>query len=109
MVGIRRATELLMLTDTIDAETACALGLVNRVVWHDALDAEVAALANRLANGATLAFANVKTLLNQSLDSPLKAQLDAEIGYFAKSSATADFKEGVTAFVEKRPAKFIGE
>jgi 2-(1,2-epoxy-1,2-dihydrophenyl)acetyl-CoA isomerase len=108
IVGIRRATELLMLTDNIDAETACALGLVNRVVGHDTLDAEVAALATRLASGATLAFANVKKLLNQSLESPLKAQLDAEIGYFAKSSQTADFKEGVTAFVEKRLPSFTG-
>jgi 2-(1,2-epoxy-1,2-dihydrophenyl)acetyl-CoA isomerase len=109
MVGIRRATELLMLTDTIDAEAACGLGLVNRVVAHGALDAEVTALATRLANGATLAFAKVKTLLNQSLDSPLKPQLEAEIAYFAQSATTADFKEGVTAFVEKRPPLFTGK
>ncbi len=109
MVGIRRATELLMLTDTLSAADALALGLVNRVVGPEALDAAVMDFATRLSMGATTAFANTKKLLNQSLDTPLRAQLDAEISYFAAASKTHDFKEGVTAFVEKRKPRFTGK
>jgi 2-(1,2-epoxy-1,2-dihydrophenyl)acetyl-CoA isomerase len=109
MVGMRRATELLMLTDTLSAADALALGLVNRVVAPAALDAEVHEFAVRLSAGATTAFANTKKLLNQALDTPLREQLDAEIGYFAAASKTDDFKEGVTAFVEKRKPRFTGK
>ncbi|AMS32362.1 hypothetical protein AEM42_08065 [Betaproteobacteria bacterium UKL13-2] len=109
MVGIRRATELIMLTDTLAAADALALGIINRVVAPDALDAAVLELATRLSMGATTAFANTKKLLNQSLDTPLRTQLDAEIRYFAQAAKTDDFKEGVTAFVEKRPPHFSGK
>jgi 2-(1,2-epoxy-1,2-dihydrophenyl)acetyl-CoA isomerase len=109
MVGIRRATELIMLTDTLAAADALALGIINRVVAPDALDAAVLELATRLSVGATQAFAHTKKLLNQSLDTPLRTQLDAEIRYFAQAAKTDDFKEGVTAFIEKRPPHFSGK
>jgi 2-(1,2-epoxy-1,2-dihydrophenyl)acetyl-CoA isomerase len=108
-VGMKKAAELIMLSEAIDANTALALGLVNRVVAHDALASEVAALAARLANGATLAFANTKRLLNQSFTTPIQQHLDDEIDYFAACSRTDDFKEGVTAFVEKRKPTFSGK
>lgn len=108
-VGMKKAAELIMLSDAIDANGALALGLVNRVVAHDALDAEVAALAARLSQGATKAFANTKRLLNQSFTTPIQQHLDDEIDLFAACSRSDDFKEGVTAFVEKRAPKFTGK
>ncbi len=109
MVGLRKAAELIMLADTIDAAGALQLGLVNRVVAADRLDDEVAKLAARLSQGATRAYANTKRLLNQSFETPLRAQLDLEIALFAECAPTDDFKEGVSAFVEKRKPTFLGK
>ncbi len=109
MIGIKQTTELIMLADTIDANTALQLGLVNRVVAADALETEVAALAARLGAGATRAFANAKKLLNQSFETPMRQHLDNEIALFAECVPTEDFKEGVTAFVEKRKPTFRGK
>jgi 2-(1,2-epoxy-1,2-dihydrophenyl)acetyl-CoA isomerase len=108
-VGMKKAAELIMLSETIDAATALQLGMVNRVVSAESLSAEVQALAARLANGATAAYAQAKQLLNQSFSTPLRAHLDDEIARFAACTQTADFKEGVTAFVEKRAAVFVGK
>ncbi len=108
MVGMKKATELIMLADNIDAATALQMGLINRMVAADTLAAEVAALATRLGNGATHAFANAKKLLNQSFETPMRAHLDREISFFAGCTETHDFKEGVTAFVEKRKPEFRG-
>jgi 2-(1,2-epoxy-1,2-dihydrophenyl)acetyl-CoA isomerase len=108
IVGMRKATELVMLSDSIDAAEACALGLVNRVVGADQLSAEVRLLAERLANGPTLAYARAKRLIGQSLNTPIEQHLDDEIACFAECAGTADFKEGVAAFVEKRTPAFTG-
>ncbi len=109
VVGMRRATELIMLSEPLNAAAACEWGLINRVVPSAALEHECAAFAGRLANGATEAFARAKRLLNQSFDTPLRQQLDDEIAAFAECAGTADFREGVTAFVEKRKANFTGK
>ena len=74
-----------------------------------ALEHEVANLAERLSNGATQAFACAKKLINQSFVTPIDKQLDDEIAYFAECAKTNDFKEGVTAFVEKRKPQFEGK
>lgn len=108
MLGIKKATELIMLADNVDAAQALSLGLVNRVVAADALDAEVMQLATRLASGATRAYANAKTLLNKTFETPMREHMDREIALFATCSATNDFREGVTAFVEKRKPTFTG-
>ena len=108
IVGMRKATELVMLSDPIDAAEACTLGLVNRVVAADQLSAEVLLLAERLAAGPTQAYARAKRLIGQALNTPIQQHLDDEIACFAECAATADFKEGVTAFVEKRKATFAG-
>ena len=60
-------------------------------------------------NGATQAIGRTKLLMNQSFSSTAVAQLDAETEHFAASTATADFVEGVTAFLEKRAPKFSGK
>ncbi len=109
LIGLKKATELIMLSDTIDAAGALQLGLVNRVVSADALETEVATLAARLGGGATRAFANAKTLLNQSFETPMRQHLDREIALFAECVGGNDFKEGVTAFVEKRKPSFRGQ
>ncbi len=108
-VGMKKAAELIMLSESINADAALALGLVNRVVAAGTLETEVNALATRLSQGATLAFANTKRLLNQSFVTPIRQHLDDEIAYFADCAKTDDFKEGVTAFVEKRGAVFTGK
>lgn len=108
-VGMKRALELIMLADFVDASAAAAMGIINRAVPADALEQEVAALAERLSNGATQAFARAKKLVNQSFVTTIDQQLDDEIAYFAECAKTNDFKEGVTAFVEKRKPQFEGK
>lgn len=113
LIGMKKATELIMLSEAISAEQALALGLINRVVAvdvdADALETETMQLATRLSHGATQAYARAKLLINQSWNTPIKEHLDDEIAYFADCSKTADFKEGVTAFMEKRKPAFIGK
>ena len=109
LLGMRKATELIMLSETINAEQALALGLVNRVVAADALSTEAMQLAERLAAGATQAYARAKRLINQSWSTPIKEHLADEIACFADCAKTDDFKEGVTAFVEKRKPNFTGK
>ena len=108
-VGMKRAIELTMLADMFDAKTAASMGIINRVVPAEDLEEEVAALAERLSNGATQAFARAKKLINQSFVTPIDKQLNDEIAYFAECAITNDFKEGVTAFVEKRKPHFVGK
>ncbi len=108
LAGYQRAMELLLLADTVDADAMHRLGVVNRVVAADQLAAETAALAQRLAAGPARAYAETKALVNRSLHGGLDAQLEAEALAFARCTASADFAEGVTAFVEKRKAAFNG-
>ena len=108
LLGTRRAIATLMLGDTIDAPSALALGLVNRVVARADLEAEVLTVAQRLAAGAPGALAKVKTLVYAAATSPLDAQLEREHAGFRESAGTADFREGINAFFERRPARFSG-
>jgi 2-(1,2-epoxy-1,2-dihydrophenyl)acetyl-CoA isomerase len=109
LVGMRKALELLLLSDTIDAREALGLGLVNWVAAAGQIETETASIARRLAQGATAAFAEIKGLVNQTYDQTLAAQLNAEVEAFARCAGTRDFAEGVTAFVEKRKSNFKGE
>lgn len=108
LVGLKRAAEIAFLGERFDAATAEHYGLVNRVVPQEALDAETAALAGRLAAGPTAVYARTKALLQRSLDTPLETQLQREAEAFADASAEPDFAEGIGAFLEKRPATFKG-
>lgn len=109
LIGRRKALELAMLSDTLDASAALDLGLVNRVVAADDLEAESMALAERLAAGPTRAFAQTKALINQSFEAAsFDDQLAAERDAFLRCAGTDDFREGVAAFVEKRKPDFTG-
>ena len=109
LIGSRKALELMLLSDPVDAQTALSLGLVNRVVDTMALEAETARIARRLASGATRAFGETKQLVNGTFDRTLAEQLAAEVEAFARCAVTADLAEGVTAFVDKRRPDFKGE
>ncbi|MBL8510256.1 MAG: enoyl-CoA hydratase/isomerase family protein [Betaproteobacteria bacterium] len=108
IVGLRKAAEIIMLADMLDAKQALEYGLINRVVTPDQLEATVNTLAERLANGPTQAYARAKRLLNQSFETPIQPHLDDEIACFAECARTQDFREGVTAFVQKRKPGFTG-
>ncbi|SEG66623.1 enoyl-CoA hydratase/isomerase family protein [Bosea lathyri] len=110
LVGMRKAKELALLAETIEAAEALRLGLVNRVVPADTVEAEAEAmaLARRLAAGPTQAYGRIKSLLAASGGNTLAEQLEAERQAFRASTHTADFREGVAAFLEKRPASFTG-
>lgn len=109
LVGWRRATELLMTGDFVDARTAAKEGLITSVVPDTALEASALRLARKLANGPTAAFARIKRLLNHSATNDYGMQLEAEYQAQLESGETKDFFEGVTAFLEKRPPEFCGE
>ncbi len=108
LVGERKALELAMLAEPVRAPEALALGLVNRVVPAADLASEAMALARRLAQGPTAAYARIKHLVGRSLGNDLPAQLDLEREAFLAGTRTADFKEGVQAFLTKRPPHFEG-
>ena len=108
VVGVGRATSLLMLGDTIDAETADRYGLVSELVADDELDAAVGRLARRLADGPTLAFAHTKALITRELDMSLQAALELDAMTQALLMTTADHKEFHAAFNAKRPPQWTG-
>ena len=107
-LGQRKALELALLSDPLDAATALRIGLVNRVVAAADLCAQTAALARRLADGPTVAYAETKRLLELSAANSLESQLEAEAQAFARCAATEDMREGVRAFVAKRKPQFKG-
>jgi 2-(1,2-epoxy-1,2-dihydrophenyl)acetyl-CoA isomerase len=107
-VGSRKAAELMLLADRVDARQALDLGLVNRVVPAGDLDAEVGRLAERLSAGPRHAYGEIKRLIHASQSNDLAAQLAAEGLAFGRCSATRDFAEGVRAFLEKRKPFYSG-
>ena len=108
-VGIKKAMEIALLGDRFDAQTAKAIGMINFVVPTAELEGETNALAQRLAAGPTHVYGNTKALFYRSLESEFEAQLQAEAEYFSDCASRPDFREGVSAFIEKREAKFTGK
>ncbi|MEP6815073.1 MAG: enoyl-CoA hydratase-related protein, partial [Marmoricola sp.] len=100
--------ELLMLGDTIDAETADRYGLVSQLVENDALDDAVSALARRLADGPALAYAQTKSLITRELDMPIGAAMELDAMTQALLMTTHDHAEFHAAFNEKRPPEWTG-
>jgi 2-(1,2-epoxy-1,2-dihydrophenyl)acetyl-CoA isomerase len=108
LLGARRAAELMLTNRTLSAAEALDWGLVSEVVPDEQLAERAAALARGLAEGPTAAFAGVKRLLQSSPQESLEAQLEHESRAIADAARSADAREGMAAFFEKRPAKFQG-
>lgn len=108
-VGIKRAMEIALLGDRFDAQTAKDIGMINFVVPTADIEKETIKLAQRLADGPTHAYGNTKALLYRSLENSFESQLQAEAEYFSDSASRPDFREGVTAFIEKRTPVFTGK
>jgi 2-(1,2-epoxy-1,2-dihydrophenyl)acetyl-CoA isomerase len=106
--GFARATEMAMLGERVGARRAVEWGLANRAVPDTEFAAEVDALAARLAAGPTAAYAGIKRELNGWLFDRMDEQLEREAELQQQSAASADFMEGVAAFLQKRPAEFRG-
>ncbi|GAB4963094.1 enoyl-CoA hydratase/isomerase family protein [Mycobacterium avium] len=107
-IGMQKAKEMAFFGERLSAAEALALGLVNRVVGADEFDAAVADFAGRLAQAPTSAIAFTKRLLNDSPDTDRSGAFVAEAMAQEIQSYAHDSKEGVQAFVEKRPTEFTG-
>jgi 2-(1,2-epoxy-1,2-dihydrophenyl)acetyl-CoA isomerase len=96
-----------MLTNRVlSAGEALEWGVINQVVSEDALEEEVSKLASKFAAGPTLAFGQVKSLLNASFDNGLETQMELETRGISDMSKTDDGKEGIQAFLAKRKPEF---
>jgi 2-(1,2-epoxy-1,2-dihydrophenyl)acetyl-CoA isomerase len=105
-IGYKRAMELLLTNRVLDAEQALDWGLINQVVDDDKIAQTAAALAARLAAGATGAFGGVKRLLGEA-EPGLEGQLSRESLSITSRGATAEGREGIAAFLEKRAPRFL--
>lgn len=107
-IGIARAMELSLLGEKLPAEKALEWGLINRVCDDAALMDEAMTLARDLARGPTRALGLIRRLYWDSAENTFEDQLDLEFRTQRIAGATDDYREGVTAFLEKRPARFTG-
>ncbi len=108
LVGRERAAEIVLTGDIFDAEEALRIGLVGRLVEHEALLPTALVLAHKIADRPPLAVARIKEGLREALDPDWK-----QLGVWVSESltelfATADHREGATAFLEKREPRFVG-
>ena len=108
LVGLGRATEILMTGDFIEADEAVRIGLYNRVVAVEELPAATAALVDRLVRGPAAGLAATKAALEAEMHMDLESALKAEARIQAALMLGPDFKEGFAAFQERRPPRFEG-
>jgi 2-(1,2-epoxy-1,2-dihydrophenyl)acetyl-CoA isomerase len=106
LVGMKRAMELTLTNRRLSAREALDWGLVTEVVPADRLTARAEELAASLARGATATFGSAKRLLHSGWSESLETQMELESRAISEAAGTADAKEGITAFVEKRKARF---
>jgi 2-(1,2-epoxy-1,2-dihydrophenyl)acetyl-CoA isomerase len=108
LVGSARAMEIMLTGDAIDAARALELGIVNRVVAADVLEATTRELAARIASGPPLAHAGIKRAVRRGESGDLAATLEAEREHQLRCLRSADFLEGVSAWMQKRDPTFSG-
>ncbi len=108
IVGLGRATEMLLLGDKVSADAALTAGLANRVVDDGRLMAETIELARRMADGPRLAYGVTKTLLSRELDMDLASSIEMEAFTQALMMTTEDHAEFYRAFTGKRPPDWKG-
>jgi enoyl-CoA hydratase len=108
LIGYMKAREFLLTGDPVLSQDAAAMGLINRAVPRETLDETAFGMADRLAAGASVAINLTKQAINLPLRRHLEGMLDASVWYEAISAFSADHREAVSAFVEKRSPKFTG-
>jgi enoyl-CoA hydratase len=109
LIGRQKAMELLLTGKPLDPKAAAALGIVDRLLAPDRLLPEAVAFAATLAAGPTVAIGEIKLAAKQGLEMPLESALALERGGIFRLFETADAKEGLSAFAEKRKPNFKGE
>ena len=109
LIGYNKAFELCTLGSKVTATEAHKLGIINKLVTAEELDAAVKEYADRYAAAAPKAMAIIKKMLNKALSSNLREMLQYEAYSQEIAGSTEDYKEGVTAFIEKRKAVFKGK
>jgi 2-(1,2-epoxy-1,2-dihydrophenyl)acetyl-CoA isomerase len=107
-VGRGKVFAMMLLSQIVDAPAALAAGIVSEVVPHTELDARAEALARKIAAGPTAAFGHFKRLVDGAYATPLDQHLENERAAFIAAARTKDFKEGVSAFVQRRDPQFDG-
>lgn len=107
-IGMARAMGAMLLADKITAREAADWGMIWQAVPDEGFAAHVQGIARKLASGPTSAYRGVKTLLRASFENDLDRQLALEARMQGTAGQTQDFREGVMAFLEKRPARFTG-
>lgn len=108
-LGLARASEMAFTNEPLTAEQALACGLVNRVVPDSDVFGAAAEMAERLANGPTRALGLTKRAFNRAILGALEQSLDYEAYLQDIASQTQDHREGMKAFMEKRPPNFVGK
>jgi 2-(1,2-epoxy-1,2-dihydrophenyl)acetyl-CoA isomerase len=107
-LGTQRAMEMTLFSRVLPASRAAEWGLVQEIFPDVEFAAGVEALAIRLASGPTLAYAKAKELYNRAQSQPLETQLEEERQNISRCAGSRDFREGIRAFLDKRPARFEG-
>lgn len=108
LIGLARAKELAMLGERLNAKKAQEYGLIHKALPKDELEEEVQKLAKNFAKAPTYGLSLIKKALNESLENTFEAQLELEKNLQREAGYSNDYKEGVSAFLEKREANFKG-
>jgi len=109
LIGIQKAAALMMLGEKVAAKDAEAMGMIYKTLPDESFDEAALALAQHLAQMPTKGLGYTKRLLNMTFENILSEQLEAEDKYQTLAGSTADYREGVAAFLEKRKPVFKGE